>query len=149
MRITVETFSGKQLHTYVFAIMSLWMFLLLQMMTVYVLWQLKGMRFSVNFCACYLMLLHRLPHMVLHGIVSNRPYLCNYLYWLHWPGTDQLNQVHLCREFSQAGKTWGVVLCKLWTLMALITAAMDAVRLTSRVGTRLYWSAGLPTCMGP
>jgi len=43
----------------------------------------------------------------------------------------------------------GVVLCKLWTLVALITAAMGAIYSTTvPVWTWLHWSTDSPACMG-
>jgi len=43
---------------------------------------------------------------------------------------------------------FGVVLCKLCTLVAFITAAVDAICSTTvPVGTRLHWSTDSPACM--
>ena len=43
----------------------------------------------------------------------------------------------------------GVVLCKLWTLVAFVTAAMGAICSTTvPVGTWLHWSTDSPACMG-
>jgi len=43
----------------------------------------------------------------------------------------------------------GVVLCKLLTLVAFITAAMGAICSTTvPAGTRFHWSTDSPACMG-
>ena len=69
-------------------------------------------------------------------------------------GTGDLRMVRGDCELTQRVNSglergFGVVLCKLWTLVAFITAAMGAICSTTvPVGTRLHWSTDFPACMG-